>query len=1000
MGTFTIRPAEQQNVIDARNDTNIKNTINALAPYSGYTQVSKKLDNFVFKTDANFTYKVADKNRFVKFGDTVVDTYGPELITNGDFSNGTTGWSTVNSEYIVNGQYNVPATISSDIYLMSNNFSAQSGGLLKIEFNVAKAGTYSYLRIYDFNTSTYIYVEATAGKKTYYFKYNEAYPRLTFRFYDGMQDNFIIDNISVREIKTADFTNTVPDVAEVITNGSNTTSVAVSVGDYVIDGSELVTNGTFDTDISGWTIAEGTFSYNNGTVINTSTTFSRLYQDIPTTVGVKYAIKIGNNFNTGHLRVYRANGTTELVNSGVAVNGAKIYTFTALDTTCRINITSVWTSTVIDNISVRRVSDTFRAKQNAPIGTALTNTVYFEDRTSIGVTNQALAYHAYNTLTNAYEGIKTEVLFSDVSKEDLLDNPSWLARNGFSKVSQFLYSKGSYNAGVSGQYTTLNKGLFHPLLNYMGTRKASDDKYWYDTTVSFTSVADCFNPTKLLTASGNVASGKSGRPTGDTTLYYDVCYPSLYQDVREYSKILNRDEVKLIIADKEENGVDEVTYFGSTSLSTNFCSLYSTTGSIAFYTKSGNTLVVGNNVEFYLNGTRYTLYVSSIVSSSAFTGNPGSLNNTLFWTYLSNIFGNNRYITFGDLLSAGIVYRRKDNGTYSSKWESASTHISTKPILSSNTKLQPKAISNPTHYSQIMKDRLVSGNGIVGLLPDLVDDTGASNLPNGSKTVFKLNGKFTTTHQVLKSTDSGVTWSLLALTTHYTVNTITNSIAFVTAPASTDIILIADTDKCLPYIQATPLPVIDVEPKVIATNSHNIYKGALIGNQVSGKIQVGNGTNGYESKMLENEFPYFDDYFEYGVAKEYIKGKRYLTLLGGASITQYGVYARLGDTYTSTFATTYIVNDSSNWGLLYIINSSSLSHLAITLDNSNSPASKRFKAISQGTNGVVGSVYGMEFTAGGDTGSFSQLTNGTTTDWNGSTVHTFCGHIPINGEVE
>src|SRR5210317_1242433 len=73
-------------------DSRLKDQLNALAPYSGYTSVSKKLDNFVFKEDANFTYSVADKNRFVKFGDRVVDTYGEELVTNGDFSGSEELW--------------------------------------------------------------------------------------------------------------------------------------------------------------------------------------------------------------------------------------------------------------------------------------------------------------------------------------------------------------------------------------------------------------------------------------------------------------------------------------------------------------------------------------------------------------------------------------------------------------------------------------------------------------------------------------------------------------------------------------------------------------------------------------------------------------------------------------------------------------------------------------------------------------------------------------------
>ena len=57
-----------------------------------------------------------------------------------------------------------------------------------------------------------------------------------------------------------------------------------------------------------------------------------------------------------------------------------------------------------------------------------------------------------------------------------------------------------------------NQGLYHPVYNANGSKKASDDNFWYNTAVSFTSISDCFNPAKLLTNSGSIASGVSGRP--------------------------------------------------------------------------------------------------------------------------------------------------------------------------------------------------------------------------------------------------------------------------------------------------------------------------------------------------------------------------------------------------------------------------------------------------------------------------------------------------------
>jgi len=51
--------------------------------------VDKELDLEISEKNAI----VGIKNRYAKFGDEIVDLYGPELVTNGDFSDGTTGWT-------------------------------------------------------------------------------------------------------------------------------------------------------------------------------------------------------------------------------------------------------------------------------------------------------------------------------------------------------------------------------------------------------------------------------------------------------------------------------------------------------------------------------------------------------------------------------------------------------------------------------------------------------------------------------------------------------------------------------------------------------------------------------------------------------------------------------------------------------------------------------------------------------------------------------------------
>ena len=55
--------------------------------------VINKQDNaLIFNEVVGNEYNMATADRFVNFDGKVIDTYGPEMVTNGDFSNGTTGW--------------------------------------------------------------------------------------------------------------------------------------------------------------------------------------------------------------------------------------------------------------------------------------------------------------------------------------------------------------------------------------------------------------------------------------------------------------------------------------------------------------------------------------------------------------------------------------------------------------------------------------------------------------------------------------------------------------------------------------------------------------------------------------------------------------------------------------------------------------------------------------------------------------------------------------------
>ena len=120
----------------------------------------------------------------------------------------------------------------------------------------------------------------------------------------------------------------------------------------------------------------------------------------------------------------------------------------------------------------------------------------------------------------------------------------------------------------------------------------------------------------------------------------------------------------------------------------------------------------------------------------------------------------------------------------------------------------------------------------------------ASLLPNGVLTNWKLSKKANATPLlVLKSSDNGVTWTALTLTTHYTFSTTTNEITFVTAPLSTDILLPiytthTDMTESSPYIE----PLTDsVKVKAITDKASSALVQSVI-NKVPVGSQVQDAT--------------------------------------------------------------------------------------------------------------------------------------------------------------
>ena len=120
--------------------------------------------------------------------------------------------------------------------------------------------------------------------------------------------------------------------------------------DTNVTGSELVTNGTFDSDVTGWTDASSNWSVTSGQVSSSGSGY--LTQAITTVAGQTYTISIDAvTIVSPYLRVV-VNGAV-IVQLDTGDTGTKAGTFTATSSSTTIEIRPYSSGQTIDNISVR-----------------------------------------------------------------------------------------------------------------------------------------------------------------------------------------------------------------------------------------------------------------------------------------------------------------------------------------------------------------------------------------------------------------------------------------------------------------------------------------------------------------------------------------------------------------------------------------------------------------------------------------------------------------------
>ena len=286
---------------------------------------------------------------------TVIPPYGinqTELVTNGDFSDGSTGWTSQSDVTFGDGTVSMDST-SQNAYI--NQYIITVGKKYRVSITVDALSIANKLELINGSGLVYKVLEVGTNNFDVIPTGNNAF---RIRTKDGATST--ISSASAKEIQEADFD---------FSRGSSATRVneqglvsdvqilsgeLVQNGDFEQIGSELILNGNFDTD-SGWSLPSGS-SISGGSLnfdgtqtgtINVSQTITSL--DLTKIYKVTFTI---SNYTAGQVKVKISNsaqGTNKTAN-GTYTEYLSGMTNTSLSLTANVDFIGS-----IDNVSVKEV---------------------------------------------------------------------------------------------------------------------------------------------------------------------------------------------------------------------------------------------------------------------------------------------------------------------------------------------------------------------------------------------------------------------------------------------------------------------------------------------------------------------------------------------------------------------------------------------------------------------------------------------------------------------
>jgi hypothetical protein len=204
------------------------------------------------------------------------------------------------------------------------------------------------------------------------------------------------------------------------------------------DGVELVTNGTFDSDVSGWTVANyGVQTVSDGllTITNSDAYSGYVYQLLTLEVGKTYIFSVellGGNPGSLNIRLGSTLSGGEYKNISQTGSGIITFSFTPTSASCYVRVGNLYGSTgntvIIDNISVQKLKPstcTVAAEVTMGVGSedltvdqSAQNIFTIKDGVLVPLYYKGTADEQFARIVAAYEGTSYPTVISTWSRNE------------------------------------------------------------------------------------------------------------------------------------------------------------------------------------------------------------------------------------------------------------------------------------------------------------------------------------------------------------------------------------------------------------------------------------------------------------------------------------------------------------------------------------------------------------------------------------------------------